>query len=201
MGLLSAALHFPEAPSAAWADKEVGKAECRQHPAAMFCRCSWHIQKPCPWAPALVSTWFEATGGAHRKALEPESAPGPMVAQPMEEPPHLLPGCVPSSAGNGFVPGRRGDRTTGCVGGPGLLVVLSSWAVLQGGRAEETLSCFAGWGGAAGPRACDRVAQSAGTRGTSSVPISRSAGGAGGSSRLSELAPALLQVAMRFWVF
>lgn len=81
--------------------------------------------------------------------------PGSIVAEQMEQEVYLLLGCVSGSAGSGFMLGpRRGERTTGCIGGSGLLVVLRSWcsagALVNGGDPE--LLCQLR-GGPTGPRA------------------------------------------------
>lgn len=95
----------------------------------MFFRCSWHIQKPCPWATTLPS--LKLQGGLTGKA---ESVPGPIVAQPMKQEVHLLPGSVSGSAGNEFMLGPRG-----LTGPQAALIALGCWwswgpsAVLWGG--------------------------------------------------------------------
>lgn len=68
------------------------------------------------------------------KGVEPESVPGPIVAEPMEQEAHLLPGCVSGRAGNGFTLGPRG-----LTGPQAASVALGCWwswgagAVLRGG--------------------------------------------------------------------
>lgn len=165
-------------------DKQERKAESRKHQIGMFFRCNWHMQKPCPWATALIFTWLEAT----RRLQGSDSVPGPIVAQPMEQEAHLPLGCV---SGNGLVLGSKGLM------GPlvhwwlhwwlWLLVVLvQCWGVVSAGNPE--LRCRL-WGS-------NWVSQSAGTR----AGAPRLSLAVVGVPRLSELAPALLQVAMPFWV-
>lgn len=75
--------------------------------------------------------------------------PGSIVAESMEQELHLLLGCVSGSAGNGFMLGpRRGDRTTGCIGGSGSWCSAGGW--VNGG--DHELLCQLR-GGPTGPRA------------------------------------------------